>query len=204
MQVQSDGAGGYRTVIKKGNKLSVESVIQGIGDWVLDTGASPSRNVFLDFSLPIAGSGPNGGNPTPPFTTALVQPKLSTRCSQYGVNMLSMAGGETESCPMVIGFLYPIGGSDHYRIHMTPDNRSFFPYPETDNADVTCSGVDANSACNQWRIEPNGLKGGCLTVDCSVRQNVVKLVKVVTVRGKVTEVNLGDFYMAFSIRVTNP
>src|SRR5436190_12963282 len=80
MQVQSDGAGVYRTLTKKGNKLSVLSVIQSIGDWVLDTGLnvdSPTRKVFLDFSHPIAGSGPNGGNPTPPFTTSLVQPKLT-------------------------------------------------------------------------------------------------------------------------------
>jgi len=207
MQVQSDGAGVYSTVVKKGNKLSVQSVIQGIGDWVLDTGLnvpSPSRKVFLDFSHPIAGSGPAGGNPTPPFTTALVEPRLTSQCSAYGINMLAMASGQTVACPIRIGFYYPIGTSNWYRIHMTPDSSAIFPYPETDDGDVTCSGVDATSQCNQWRIEPNGSKGGCLTPDCSVKQNVVKLVKVVTVRGKVTEVNQGDFYMTFSIGVTKP
>jgi hypothetical protein len=117
--------------------------------------------------------------------------------------MFSIGGGETVSCNMRIGFYYPIGSSDQYRIHMTPDS-PIFPYPDTDNAAVTCTGVNANSECNQWQIEPNGYKGGCLTEDCSVKQNVVKLVRVVTVKGKLTEVNLGNFYMAFSIGVTNP
>ena len=74
---------------------------------------------------------------------------------------------------MRIGFYYPIGSSNLYRIHMTPDNRSIFPYPETDNVNVTCSGVDANSQCNQWQIEPDGAKGGCVTADCSVKQNLL-------------------------------
>src|SRR5262245_47423190 len=41
MQLQSDGGGVYQTVytvVKKQNKLSVQSVIDSFGDWVLDTG----------------------------------------------------------------------------------------------------------------------------------------------------------------------
>lgn len=208
MQVQSDGGGVYTTIPgTKRNTFRVRSVIDGFGDWVLDTGldvTSPARKAFLDFSHPIAGSGPGGGAPTPPFATALVQPKLTCACSLYGISMLSIAGGQTVACPMRIGFYYPIGGSTQYRIHMTPDPGVIFQYPETDNASVTCSGVDANSQCNQWRIEPDGLKGGCLTPDCSVKQNVVKLVKFVIVKGKPTEVNLGDFHMTFAIDASNP
>jgi len=207
MQVQSDGGGVYITIPgTKRNTFRVRSLFDGFQDWVLDTGldvTSPTRKAFLDFSHPIAGSGPGGGAPTPPFTTALVRPKLTAAGDLVGINLLSIAGGETVSCPMRIGFFYPIGGSDQYRIHMTP-NSPINPYPETDNAVVTCTGVDANSQCNQWQIEPEGTNGGCLTADCSVRQNVVKLVKLATVKGKLTEVNLGDFYMTFSIGVTNP
>jgi hypothetical protein len=201
MQVQSDGAGSYR------NSKSVMSIIQYIGDWYLDTGVTiknPTRKGFLDFSKPIAGSGPGGGNPTPPFTAGLVEPRLISKCGEYGVNMLSIAGGQTVNCPMTIGFYYPIGGTDHYRIHMTPDSRSLFPYPETDYVDITCTGVNSSSQCNRWQIEPNGMKGGCVTADCSVKQNVVKLVKLVTTRGKETEINRGDFLMSFSVSLTNP
>ena len=209
MQVQSDGAGVYTTIpgAKRG-QFRVESVIRSNGgEWVLNTGinlTSPTRKAFLDLSHPIAGSGPGGSNPAPPFSTALVQPKLESECWQYGVNMFSIEGGQTVSCPLRIGFYYPIGGSNLYRIFMTPDDRSFNPYPETDHVNVTCRGEDASSQCNQWRIEPDGEKGGCLTPDCSVKQNVVKLVKVVTVKGHPTNVDLGDFLMTFSVDVTNP
>jgi len=69
---------------------------------------------------------------------------------------------------------------------------------------VTCKSLGANLQCNQWKVEPNGTKGGCATADCSVKQNVVRLVKVVTAKGKTTEINEGDFYMSFSIGITNP
>ena len=95
-------------------------------------------------------------------------------------------------------------GGSSYRLHMTPDNRTVYAYPETDYLNVTCASVGANLQCNSWKIEPNGAKGGCLTADCSVRQNIVKLIKLVTSKGKTTEIDGGDFYMAFSIGVTNP
>lgn len=201
MQVQSDGAGTYK------NSKSVMSIIQGIGDWYLDTGVNiknPTRKAFLDFSKPIVGTGPNGGNPTPPFTTALVEPKLISKLSEYGISMFSIAGGQTAIGPMTIGFYYPIGSTNHYRIHMTPDSRSLYPFPETDYVDITCTGVNASLQCNSWQIEPNGIKGGCVTADCSVKQNVVKLIKVVTVKGKETAVSLGDFLLSFSVELANP
>ena len=62
LQIRSDGADGYK------NSRSVQSIIQGTaGDWVLDTNfaTSSTRSIFLDFSKPISGSGPNGGAPAP-------------------------------------------------------------------------------------------------------------------------------------------
>jgi hypothetical protein len=202
MQFQSDGAGPYA------NSQTVTSLIHSIGEWELDTGlniTNPTRSVYLDFSKGIPGSGPGGGNPTPPFTAGLVQPRFYAESSQspYFVNILSIAGGQTVGSPLRIGFFYPVGGETQYRIHMTPES-PIYPYPETDYVDITCTGVNANSQCNSWQIEPNGFKGGCVTADCSVKQNVVKLVKLVTVKGKLTEVNQGDFLMSFSVGVTNP
>jgi hypothetical protein len=201
MQVQSDGAGSYK------NSKSVISVIQSLGDWEFDTGVTirtPTRKVFIDFSQPIAGSAPGGGNPTAPFVTALVSPRFRAKLSQYGLNMLTIPYGETVLAPMTIGFYYPAGSSDQYRIHNTPGEQSIFPYTETDFVDMTCTGVDANSTCNHWQIMPDGAKGGCVTADCSVKRNVVKLVKVITRGASVTEIDLGDFYMSFAIDVTNP
>lgn len=197
MQIRSDGADGYK------NSKSVQSIIQGTaGDWVLDTNyaTSSTRSIFLDFSKPISGSGTNGGAPAPPFTAALVKARIISKCHEAGNSMFTMASGQTVTCPLVAAFFV---GSSFYRIHMTPHG-DVYPYPETDHATITCTGTNPSFKCNQWRVEPNGINGGCLTVDCSVRQNVVKLAKVVTVKGKETEVNQGDFYMAFSITITNP
>jgi hypothetical protein len=201
MQVQSDGAGVYN------NSKSVESVIQGIGDWELDTGVyikSPTRKAYLDFSQPIAGSGPGPyGAPTPPFVTGLVRPRFLSQTSRYNLNMFTIPYLESVNAPLNIGFNYPIGGSDKYLIHMTDDSNAIFPYPEIDHVNITCTGQDAN-LCNRWQITPDGEKG-CAVKDCSsVKWNVVKLVKVVTVRGQTTEVNLGNFYMTFAIDITEP
>src|SRR5437868_14068519 len=198
MQIRSDNAGGYQ------NSKNLQSIIQATaGDWVLDTNYSKvsTRSVFLDFSKPIVGSGPNGGAPAPPFNAALVKPRISSKCHAYGNSMFTIPYAVTVNCPLAITFCY---GSGSYRIQMTPDNRTVYAYPETDFVNITCAGVNASLQCNSWKIEPNGARGGCLTTDCSVRQNVVKLVKLVTSKGQTTEVNQGDFYMAFSISLTNP
>lgn len=57
MQIQRDGGGSYT------NTRYVQSIVQGaIPDWELDTNYSTSstRNVWLDFTRPVPGSGPNG------------------------------------------------------------------------------------------------------------------------------------------------
>jgi hypothetical protein len=198
MQIRSDNAGAYQ------NSKSVQSIIQATaGDWVLDTNYSKvsTRSVFLDFSKPVVGSGPNGGAPAPPFNAALVKPRIISKCHEYGNRMFTIPYAVTVNCPFAITFSY---GSGSYRIQMTPDNRTVYAYPETDFVNITCAGVNASLQCNSWKIEPNGAKGGCVTADCSVRQNVGKLVKLVTSKGQTTEVNQGDFYIAFSIGLTHP
>src|SRR5262249_21724733 len=139
-----------------------------------------------------------------PFVTALVSPRFRAKLSQYGLSMFTIVDGQTVQAPMTIGFYYPAGSSDLYRIHNTPGEQSIFPYTETDFVDMTYTGVDANSQCNRWQIRPDGAKGGCVTADCSVKRNVVKLVKVITQGPGVTEIDQGDFYMTFSIDITKP
>lgn len=203
MQIQSDGAGPYTDIAYKGDK-KVTSIIQGIGDWELDTGVSiryPTRQGFVDFSKPVFGSGPNGADPTPPFTTALVRPRFIEKCHEYNNSMFTLPYQSTMVCPVFIAFDY---NSQRYRMDMNPISTAQGYHPETDFLNVTCTGMNASSQCNSWLIEPNGTKGGCATADCSVKQNVVKLVKVVTVKGKTTNIDQGDFYMSFSIVLTNP
>jgi hypothetical protein len=202
MQVQSDVPSSYT------NSRSLYSLIQGIGDWLLDTGLTiknPTRKVFIDLSRPIAGSAPGGADPitTRPFVTALVHARFRTKLSQYGYHMLTMADEQMIEAPMTIGFYYPIGSSTHYRIHCTPGEQSSFPYSETDFVELTCTGTDG-SQCNRWQVRPSGLKGGCASADCSVKSNRVKLVKVTTKGTRVTETDLGDFLMSFSIEITRP
>jgi hypothetical protein len=196
MQVRSDGAGGYT------NSSSVESIIQGAsGDWYLTTN-STTRHVFLDFSKPIPATGPNGGSPVAPFSSALISARLVSKCHLYNNDMFTIPVGTTVNCPLSI--LFSDGGND-YLLQMNPVAGGYV-FPETDYVKVTCNGA-ANSQCNNWTIVPDGTRGGCVTADCSLKQNVARLNKMVTIKGKsgfVNPVNQGDFYLAFVIGVTNP
>lgn len=197
MQIQSDGAGGYV------NSRYVQSIVQGAAaDWELDTNYSTSstRNVWLDFSKPVSGSGPNGGAPVAPFAAGLAKVRFISKCHLYNVNMFTIPTGSTVNCPLTTGFNY---GGYQYRLQMNPTIGADVN-PETDYVNITCSAANASSQCIDWLIEPNGSKGGCATLDCSVRQNIARLSKFVTSKGKTTEFNQGDFYVAFSIHLTNP
>ena len=59
LQITSDGGGAYK------NSNSLVSVIQSIGDFVLDSynAKNSTRTIHLDFSRPVAGSGVDGGDP---------------------------------------------------------------------------------------------------------------------------------------------
>src|SRR5262249_5650264 len=143
-RIQSDQLGAYK------NSSSVQSVIQAIGAWVLDTNLSSSstRSVLIDFRDPVPGSGPNGGAPIAPFAFAQVKGRLIAKCNDYGGNMLSMSGlGSTLTCPLAVSFSY---GSDSYRINM-----NYLNFPEVNPVVVTCIGTDSSSNCNQWKIEPS-------------------------------------------------
>jgi hypothetical protein len=199
MQVRSDAAGVYT------NNSDVESIIQGVsGDWYL-TDLTSARHVFLDFSKPIPGTGPNGGPPTSPFSSALIGARLVSKCHLYNNDMFTIPVGATVNCPL--GILFSVSGND-YLLQMNPVAGEYV-FPETDYVNVTCIGAGANSQCNNWTIAPNAFRGGCVTPDCagSVKQNVARLNKMVPIKGRsgsVTPVNQGDFYVAFSISITNP
>jgi hypothetical protein len=201
MQTRSDGAGSYT------NTSSVQSIIQGAsGDWILDTKntTSPTRSVFLDFTKPIPGTGPNGGSAVSPFTSALVNARLISKCHLYNYDMSTIPVGVTVTCPLAIFFS---SGSNDYMLQMNPGPNGVYLAPESDFVNITCNGASATFQCNNWTVTANGSHGGCLTVDCSLKQNVARLNKMVPIRGNsgsVNPVNQGDFDVALSIGITNP
>ena len=199
MQIQSDSAGPYR------NTKYVQSIVQGaVGyqDWELDTNYSTfsTRNVWLDFTKPVAGSGPNNQDPIAPFDSALAKVRFISKCHEYNVSMFSIPLGTTVNCPLATGFNY---GGIQYRLHMNPLSGPDIN-PETDYVNITCNAVNSALQCINWTIEPNASKGGCASVDCTVKQNVARLSKMVTSKGKTTPVNQGNFYISFRIDLTNP
>jgi len=66
---------------------------------------------------------------------------------------------------------------------------------------VRCVGVvsSTNSQCNHWTIEPS------VTQPDGQLKNIAKLVRVTTGKGnKIIEEDHGNFYLSFSIDITNP
>ena len=188
LRIQSDQAGAYR------NSNSLQSILQAaVGDWVLDTlnfNSSPQRRVLIDLRDPVPGSGPGGGAPTAPFSYQLVRARFIEQCSVYGTDMRTIAGGATVYCPLVIAFDDASGV--RYRLTMRADN-----FSEVNLTQVSCVTTDANSKCNQWKIEPS------VTQLNGERKNVAKLLKVAT-RPNQADQDLGDFYLSFTLHLTNP
>jgi len=155
---------------------------------------------LLDFGQPVAGSGPNGGSPIA-VPSALYKVHAISKCNLYGNNMWTLAPGAAMTCPLHIGFSY--GGST-YAVQMNP-----FPAGDADGASethwatVTCLTLpDGAGPCTQWRFTPSNTD---TAPDGSVKyRNVARLIKYVTTKNTTTNVNQGDFYFSFDIRVTNP
>ena len=204
MQIQSDGDGPYQTIINR-KSFDVKSIIQGNGDWELDTlinVVTLTRTIRLDFSNPVPNSKPDGSTPVPLFPVGQeVYAHFRCQASRYGNNFFTIPNGQTVNGPLLLGFDYPSG--TRYRIHMTPDDSAINPYPTTDDVNITCLGATSGQ-CNRWQITPTGVKGGSVPGAPSLLRNVGKLVKVVTSKGKITEIDMGDFYFAFAIEITKP
>jgi hypothetical protein len=187
LRIQSDQAGVYT------NSNSVQSIIQGsAGDWVLDLlnfSSSPQRKVLIDFRDAIAGSGPSGGAPTPPFSYQMVRARFVSKCSDYGIDMRTINGGATVYCPLAIAFDDASG--IHYRLTMHANN-----FPEVNLVQITCL-TNTNSNCTQWKIEPS------VTQLDGERKNAAKLLKLAT-NPHQTDQNMGDFYLSFGINLTRP
>jgi hypothetical protein len=186
-RIQSDQLGAYR------NSSSLSSIIQGIGDWELDMinfNSSPQRKALIDLRDPVPGSGPGGTAPVAPFAYQLVRARFISKCTQNGIDMRTMQPGNLYPCPLAVAF--DDAGGVRYRLAANPSN-----FSETNWVQVTCVATDTNAKCNQWKIEPS------VTQLNGERKNVAKLLKVAT-KPHQTDQDMGDFYLSFTIHVTNP
>lgn len=191
LRIQSDQIGAYK------NSSSLQSILQAaLGDWVLDvlnSNSSPQRKVLVDLRDPVPSSGPNGSNPVNPLGAngyQYVRARFIEQCSVYGIDMRTIADGNTVYCPLVIAF--DDANGVRYRLTMRSDN-----FAEVNLTRVTCISTDANSKCNQWKIEPSATQP-----DGEVK-NVAKLLKNAT-RPNQADQDMGDFYLSFTIHLTNP
>jgi hypothetical protein len=187
-RLQSDQAGSYK------NSSSLSSILQAaLGDWELDMinfTSSPQRKALIDLRDPVPGSGPGGGAPIAPFAYQLVRARFISKCSQNGIDMRTMQMNIVYPCDMAVAFDDASGV--RYRLAENPNN-----FAETNLVQITCVATDANSKCNQWKIEPS------VTQLNGERKNVAKLLKVAT-KPHQTDQDMGDFYLSFTIHVTNP
>lgn len=196
LQIRSDGLGAYT------NSRTLSSVIQGAaGAWVLDSRVrNATRRVFLDFGQPVAGSGPNGGDPVS-VPSAAYFVRIISKCNQYNTSMWAVAPGATITCPLHFAFDYA-GASYGLQMNPTAPNNPDGA-PETQPVNITCvTPASGSGPCTGWRILPSGT---VTAPDGSLQyRNVARLVKVVTSKGQTENVNQGDFSFSFSILVTNP
>jgi hypothetical protein len=197
LQIRSDQLGGYT------NSSTLTSIIQSIGAWELDSynPRNSTRTVYLDFSQPIAGSGPNGGDPVA-IPSALYKVHAISKCNLYGTSMLTLAPGATMPCPLHFGEVY--SGGVKYAVQMNPfTSAADTAYPETNYANITCVYPTSGAGpCSHWTITPSGtyVAGN----GTQYYRNVGALLKYATSKGKTTVVKEGDFYFSFAIGATNP
>jgi len=172
----SDGLGSYNSGVN-----SVSSIVQGIGNWVLDTNPSPLRRVRIDLGDPVPGSGAN-----PPFQSAFVPLRFISKCT---TSIFTLAAGQSISCPLAIGAINYNGAT--YALRAEPAN-----YPGTEPVTWTCLARNSTK-CVSWRMTPSVVQPD------GQRKIVMQLLKPAA-KPNQSDVLLGRFYMSFDVGVTTP
>ena len=95
------------------------------------------------------------------------------------------------SCPTGISFQY---AGVSYGLMMSSGPNSDIDYVETNNSQVTCTGLNSSaSQCNAWTIAPIQQANGPIENIARLRQPL-----------RNGFANLGDFYVTFNWNITNP
>lgn len=175
-RVGNDGLGNYLNGVD-----SVSSIVQGIGNWVLDTNPSPLRRVRIDLGDPVPNSGAN-----PPFQAAFVPLRFISKCT---TSIFTLALGQSISCPLAIGAINYNGVT--YALRSETTN-----YPGTDPVTWTCLARNSTK-CVSWEMTPSAIQAD------GQRKNVMQLLKPATKPNQADQL-LGRFYMSFDVTVTTP
>ena len=175
-RIGSDGLGNY-----KNGTNSVSSIVQGVGDWVLDTKPSTLRKARVDLGDPAS----PGGNP--PFQAAVVPVRFISKCGSWGFFMPGMAVGQQLNCPLAVSIVY---NGTTYAL------RSSENYGGTESVRWTCLARNSTK-CVRWQMVP-----GTVQPD-GQRKIVMQLLKPAT-KPRDVEQLLGQYYISFDIGVTTP
>ena len=176
-RIGSDGLGVYKQGIN-----SVAAIVQGIGDWELDTKSSSLRKVRIDFGDPVIGSGAN-----PPFQSAIVPTRFISKCAAWNIFMPAMLLGQQANCPLALGVTY---NGTTYAV------RSSENYAGTEPARWTCLARNSTK-CVGWEMVPSVVQ---VDGQQKIRMQLIRLAS----RPHDPDVLLGQFYMSFKIGVTTP
>jgi len=174
-RIGSDSLGVYKNSVN-----SVSSIVQGIGDWVLDTKSSSLRNVRIDLGDPVLGSGPAA-----PFQAATIPVRFISKCT---TSMFTLTAGQTIQCPLAISLDY--NGTTYALRSAEPTA------PGTDSVNWTCNAVSGGK-CTSFEMRPSVVQAD------GQLKNKMLLLKVSS-KPNGTDMPLAQYYMSFDVIVTTP
>lgn len=174
LRIGNDSLGPYKNGVD-----SVSSIVQGIGNWVLDTKPSPLRKVRVDLGDPVPGSGAN-----PPFQSAIVPVRFISKCT---TNITTMLLNQTIPCPLALSIVH---NGVTYALR-TNDN-----YAGTEPVTWRCL-ARPSTKCTSWEMTPSAIQAD------GQRKNVMQLLKPAT-KPRESDQLLGRFYISFKVNVTTP
>jgi hypothetical protein len=158
---------------------SVSSIVQAVGNWVLDTKSSTTRTVRIDLGDQVSG-------PAGPFTSANVPVRILSQCV---TNITTLALNATTQCPLNVSFVY---GDTTYGLRTGGNIKE---YPGTDPVTWKCLGINAGK-CVSWEMTPSGSHGG------QTKSGMQLLIPASKPRG--SDQLLGLYYFSFHVYVITP
>mgnify|MGYP003389952402 CR=1 FL=1 len=174
-RIGNDGQGSYLNGVN-----SVVSIVQGIGNWELDSKISSSRRVRIDLGDPVPGTGANA-----PFSSQFVPVRFISKCT---TSIFTLAAGQSTSCPLALSITF---NNTTYALRSEQAN-----YPGTEPVTWTCLARDSTK-CIGWQMVPSVVQAD------GERKVVMQLLKPAA-RQRDPDQLLGRFYMSFNIGVTTP